>query len=339
MINVDDLLSPISAEDPCGADLSYDPALQELDGLVEGKPETQFSEGEEPNWKQVHQHCLALFSRTKDLRVTIGLALAELQQEGFPGLASGLRLIRGLLEQYWDTVHPKLDPDFENDPLERINIISSITIPEGTFGDPLQFLRRVRRAPLCFSQQLGSFSLYQVQAANARPVTPSEGEDPPTSKGPDPATIDSAFRDSDPSLLIQLEQSISSAITDLNGINEFLDRTVGVTKSTSFDPLKSTLLAARKQVSHYVATPDGEPGSEDLQSEGGANQLTGRPGVIKGRGDVLQSLDAVCAYYESTEPSSPVLPLLRRAQQLVGKNFTEILQELAPDTIAQVKLN
>jgi type VI secretion system protein ImpA len=77
MINVDGLLSPISSEDPCGADLSYDPALQELDGLVEGKPETQFSEGEEPNWKQVHQHCLSLFSRTKDLRVTIGLALAE----------------------------------------------------------------------------------------------------------------------------------------------------------------------------------------------------------------------------------------------------------------------
>ncbi len=340
MINVDDLLSPISSEDPCGADLSYDPALQELDGLVEGKPETQFSEGEEPNWKQVHQHCLSLFSRTKDLRVTIGLALAELQQEGFPGLASGLRLIRGLLEQYWDTVHPKLDPDFENDPLERINIISSITIPEGTFGDPLQFLRRVRRAPLCFSQQLGSFSLYQVQAANAKPVTPSEGDEPPASKGPDPATIDAAFRDSNPALLIQLEQSISSAITDLNGINEFLDRTVGVTKSTSFDPLKSTLLAARKQVSHYLATPAGEPGSEDLQTAtGGPNQLANTPGVIKGRGDVLLSLDAVCAYYESTEPSSPVLPLLRRAQQLVGKNFTEILQELAPDTIAQVKLN
>jgi type VI secretion system protein ImpA len=53
----------------------------------------------------------------------------------------------------------------------------------------------------------------------------------------------------------------------------------------------------------------------------------------------LRSLDAICAYYERTEPSSPVLPLLRRAQQLVGKNFTEILQELAPDTIAQIKLN
>ena len=68
MIKVDELLSPISSEDPCGTDLSYDPAFQELDSLIGGKPETQFSEAEEPNWKQVHQHCVTLFGRTKDLR-------------------------------------------------------------------------------------------------------------------------------------------------------------------------------------------------------------------------------------------------------------------------------
>jgi type VI secretion system protein ImpA len=342
MIKVDDLLSPISSGDPCGADLSYDPALQELDALVGGKPETQFSQAEEPDWKQVHQHCISLFGRTKDLRVTISLTLAELQQEGHPGFASGLRLIRGLLEQYWDTLHPKLDPDFANDPLERINILSSISNPEGTFGDQLQFLRRARRAPLCFSQQLGSFSLHQIQAANAKPVAAPEGDEPKTAKGPDPALIDAAFRDSNPSFLSEIEQSISSAISDLNGINEFLDRTVGVAKSANFDPLKSVLLAARKQVSHYLETPGGgsaseEPGLRNVSND--VMQMEGTLNVIQERRDVLRSLDAICAYYESTEPSSPVLPLLRRAQQLVGKNFTEILQELVPDGIAQVKLS
>jgi type VI secretion system protein ImpA len=341
MIKVDELLSPISPEDLCGADLSYDPAFQELDSLIGGKPETQFSEAEEPNWKQVHQHCVTLFSRTKDLRVTISLTLAELHQEGLPGLASGLQLIRRLLEQYWDTLNPKLDPDFGNDPLERINAVSSISIPEGTFGDPLQFLRRVRRAPLCRSQQLGSFSLYQIQAANAKPVVASEEDQPATTKGPDMAMIEAAFRDTDPTLLDQIDQSISSAISDLNGINEFLDRTVGVTKSASFDGLKSLLLEARKHVSHYLASPAGGSASEGpglRTAIDGVADRGGTPGVVQTRKDVLQSLDAICAYYESTEPSSPVLPLLRRAQQLVGKNFTEILHELAPDTVAQVKL-
>jgi type VI secretion system protein ImpA len=342
MINVDDLLSPISSEDPCGVDLSYEPALHELDALIAGKPETQFSEAEEPDWKQVHQHCLSLFGRTKDLRVSISLTLAELQQEGYPGFASGLQLIRGLLERYWDALHPRLDPEFADDPLERINILSSISSPEGTFGDQLQFLRRIRRAPLCFSQQLGSFSLRQIQAANAKPVAAAEGEEPQKTKGPDPALIEAAFRDSNPSHLSVLEQSISSAISDLNGINEFLDRTVGVTKSVSFESLKSVLSAAKKQISHYLQTPEGgsasdEPGLQDVSN--GITRQGGNLGVIQERKDVLRLLDAICAYYETNEPSSPVLPLLRRAQQLVGKSFTEILQDLAPDAIAQVRIS
>jgi type VI secretion system protein ImpA len=173
-------------------------------------------------------------------------------------------------------------------------------------------------------------------------VASGGGEEPKKTKGPDPALIEAAFRDSNPSHLSVLEQSISSAISDLNGINEFLDRTVGVTKSVSFESLKSVLSAAKKQISHYLQTPEGgsasdEPGLQDVSN--GITRQGGNLGVIQERKDVLRLLDAICAYYETNEPSSPVLPLLRRAQQLVGKSFTEILQDLAPDAIAQVRIS
>ena len=341
MLKVDDLLVPLSSEDPCGTDLSYDPALHELETLSHGKPETQFSDAEEPNWKKVREQSLALFGRTKDLRLAIQLIVAELQEEGFPGFASGLQLLRRLVERYWDTLYPRLDPEFGNDPLERINLLSSLSSAEGTFGDPLQILRRVRRAPLCHSQRLGNVSLSQIQAASTRPVAPPEGDQPPATKGPDITLIDAAFRDSDPALLAQIDQSLSSAIHELDGLSEFLDRTVGITKSISFDGLKSALLEARKQVGRYLTNPKGGLGEEPGSRMGVEDQAqtVDIPGAIQTRADVLRSLDAICAYYESTEPSSPVLPLLRRAQQLVGKNFTEILQELAPDTVAQVKLS
>jgi type VI secretion system protein ImpA len=341
MFKVEDLLVPLSSEDPCGTDLSYDPALHELETLSHGKPETQFSEAEEPNWKKVREQSLALFARTKDLRLAINLIVAELEEEGFPGFASGLQLLRGLVERYWDTLYPKLDPEFGNDPLERINLISSLATPEATFGDPLQIVRRVRRAPLCHSPRLGSFSLSQIQAASARPSAPPEGDQTVAAKGPDLTLIDAAFRDSDAALLVQIDQALSSAIDELGGLSEFLDRTVGITKSISFDGLKSVLLDARKQVGRYLTNPEGgvreEAGSR--LTFGDKAQTAAVPGSIQTRDDVLRSLDAICAYYERTEPSSPVLPLLRRAQQLVGKNFTEILQELAPDTVAQVKLS
>lgn len=337
MLNVDDLLAPLSPEDPCGPDLSYDPALQELEILVQGKPETQFSEAEEPNWKQVREKSLALFARAKDLRVAINLVLAELQEDGFPGFFSGLQLIRRMLEQYWDTLHPKLDPESNNDPLERVNLLCAISTPEGTFGDPLQVLRRVKRAPLCHSMRLGAFSLSQIQIASSNVAPPAEGDQPPATKGPDLGVIDAAFRDTDPAFLKQIQQSVSGAADEVNRISEFLDRTIGVTKSASFDELTSVLLEAGKQVSRYLAIPGGAE-TESGRPSGGVETASSRVG-IQTRTDVLRSLDAICAYYESTEPSSPVLPLLRRAQQLVGKNFTEILQELAPDTVAQVKLS
>jgi type VI secretion system protein ImpA len=105
--------------------------------------------------------------------------------------------------------------------------------------------------------------------------------------------------------------------------------------------LKSALLEARKQVGRYLTSSGGVLGEESASGIAGDDkgQNAGIPGPIQTRTDVLRSLDAICAYYEATEPSSPVLPLLRRTQQLVGKNFTEILQELAPDTVAQVKLS
>jgi type VI secretion system protein ImpA len=342
MLKVDDLLVPLSAEEPCGTDLSYDPGLHELETLSQGKPETQFSEAEEPNWKKVSEQSLALFGRTKDLRLAIYLIVAELQEEGFPGFASGLQLLRRLVEQYWDRLYPRLDPEFGNDPLERINLLSSLSIPEGTFGDSLQILRRVRRAPLCHSQRLGSFSLSQIQAASTRPVAETpEGDQPQASKAPDITLIDAAFRDSDLAFLVQIDQSLSSAIHELGGLSEFLDRTVGVTKSVSFDGLNSVLVEAQKQVGRYLTIPEGRPGGEPGSGVAidDKAQIAAIPGSIQTRADVLRSLDAICAYYESTEPSSPVLPLLRRAQQLVGKSFTEILQELAPDTVAQVKLS
>jgi type VI secretion system protein ImpA len=338
MLKVDELLVPLSTEHPCGTDLSYDPSLHELETLAHGKPETQFSAAEEPNWKQVREQSLALFGRTKDLRLAIDLLVAELEEDGFPGFACGLQLIRRLLEQYWDTLYPRLDPEFGNDPLERINLLSSITTPEGTFGDPLQILRRVRRAPLCHSPRLGSFSLSQIQAASTRPASAPEGDEPVT-KGPDLALIDAGFRDSDPALLAQIDQALSSAIHELNGVSEFLDQTVGVTKSISFDGLKSVLAEAQKQVSRYLTAPEtGGEGAGSRSASDNKTLMSAIPGSVQTRADVVRSLDAICSYYEDTEPSSPVLPLLRRAQQLVGKNFTEILQELAPDTVAQVKL-
>ena len=53
--------------------------------------------------------------------------------------------------------------------------------------------------------------------------------------------------------------------------------------------------------------------------------------------DVLAALDKIIRYYERQEPSSPVPLLVRGAQRLVSKSFTEIIQVLTPEAIQQIE--
>src|SRR5438309_3682229 len=111
MINVDDLLKPIADDKPCGADFTYDPALQNLESISRGKPETQFSAAEEPEWKEVRDSAIEVLGQSKHLSAGVILAVSLLELGGLDGLRDGLAVVRGLTEKYWADVYPKLDPD------------------------------------------------------------------------------------------------------------------------------------------------------------------------------------------------------------------------------------
>ena len=52
--------------------------------------------------------------QSKDLQLAAWLTEAVLRKEGFAGLRSGLELIKGLLENFWDTLYPEIeDGDLE----------------------------------------------------------------------------------------------------------------------------------------------------------------------------------------------------------------------------------
>ena len=59
--------------------------------------------------------------------------------------------------------------------------------------------------------------------------------------------------------------------------------------------------------------------------------------TINSRQDVIRLLEQICLYYEKNEPASPVPLLLKRAARLVEKNFFEIIQDVAPESVAQIQ--
>ena len=68
-----------------------------------------------------------------------------------------------------------------------------------------------------------------------------------------------------------------------------------------------------------------------------ASSAPGR-GPIRGTDDVVRLLDDICAWYAVHEPSSPVPPLLKRASQLVGLSFAELLQAIAPGGLSEFQV-
>ncbi|MEI9893442.1 MAG: type VI secretion system ImpA family N-terminal domain-containing protein [Chthoniobacter sp.] len=143
-------MAPVSAENECGQDITYEPEFQELEKLLIGKPETQFGPGEPPNWVQVRERSVELLGRSKHLRVVLTLIAALVRLEGFAGFRDGLDLLRRTIESYWQGLYPRLDPEDSNDPTERVNIIAALAAPAGTIGDPWRIMEACgrRRLPI-----------------------------------------------------------------------------------------------------------------------------------------------------------------------------------------------
>src|SRR5574340_684481 len=138
-MGLEDLIAPVSQSKPCGPELEYDADFMALEQASQGKPERQTGQiviaAEEPDWPDVRQRAESLFSRTKDLRVAMPLARALIHTDGMAGLASGLKLLQGLLINYWDSVHPGLDPAEANDPATRLNVLADLANPDTVLRD------------------------------------------------------------------------------------------------------------------------------------------------------------------------------------------------------------
>ena len=333
MINADELLKPISEEKPCGDDLSYDQAFLDLETLMRGKPETQFSPAEDPNWKELRDHCLELWKRSKDLRIATALAVAELKTDGFPGFRECLALLNGLVETQWAKCYPLLDPADNNDPTQRVNIIASLAAPVGTFGDPMKVIERLREAPLTNSTRIGRFGLADI--LRSQDGTPGPNGQPP----PSAAQIQAAFQDTKPEDLQSLAQKISESADLVGRLDDSLTKAVGADKAADLGPLKNEIKAAQKQLGQYVAggeTPAGGPQDTEASESGPSGPGKAISGEIQSRQDVIRMLEKICQYYARREPSSPVPYLLKRAQRLAEKNFMEIINDLSPDALEQI---
>jgi type VI secretion system protein ImpA len=334
------LRKEISPGAPSGPDLAYDAAFVALEDKVKGTPEQQIGDriepAQPPNWRDVGKDAVELLTRTHDLRVLICLLRALVHTDGYAGFSNGLSLLREYIEKFWNSVHPQLDADDQYDPTQRVNILMSLC-------DLETLLRPLASAPLVESPAMGRFSLRDVQLASGK-LQPLPGG----AAAPSLPAIQAAFADCDLTRLQAVHDAIATSLSDVAAIEAAVTERVGPANAPDFSALGNLLKEARhilgEQLIHRgvgiapleseapPAAPDAAPAVSDTPPAGALG------GAINDRQDVIHALDLICAYYSRCEPSSPVPLLLQRARRLVSKDFLEILQDLAPDGLAQVQV-
>jgi type VI secretion system protein ImpA len=325
---IEPLLTPLGDAEPCGPDLRHDPETQALERAAEGKPETQYGDkvfpAEPPDWPQVHELALGLAARTRDLRLAVWLARSGARLHGLPGAWRGLQLVRGLLEQRWDYVHPQLDAEDNNDPTMRLNALVPLGKPEALLAD-------LRAAGI--TARRGSLTLRELELGLGR-AEPHPGEPQPTEAGvlqglaalcadsPEAAEALAGCAEAAEAIVATVEGQVGSAAPDLAAFTRLL----------AVGPLALARIAG---TGAEAEAGEGD-GADAAQGGGGSGFAVGGGGAIRTRADAARELERVCEWLERNEPSHPAPLLIRRAQRLMNMTFIEIIQDMAPGGIDQV---
>ena len=342
-VNFENLTRPISAADPCGADLDAEGDIDYLNffASVESVLPQSYFRARDPEggelrmfdpkmiaFEQYFADAQPFIEKTRDIRLTVLLAKLSILNRDLNGFVACLKALAILLILYWDDVHPKgEDGDFayRGIALEALDVAPTVTMP-------LQFL------PLVEDRRIGSVSYRNYLTASGA-VPPAEGE--PTLEL---AAVERVLDSCELDILTGIHshfQDILGATRQLRGVwsekNESGD-------SLSFDQLSTEAGAIAKWLGDAIKRRSPGFGIDEAsqsyaKEEGGELAPTASgvssTGSVKSAAQAVAALAAVARYYAVFEPSSPARLLISLSQQMIGKTFAEIVRILAPNYVEQ----
>lgn len=343
-MNLDALLGPRESDGASGEDLEYDYDFMELQRVSAPGEERQAGNeilaGEEPDFRDVESRALAILARSHDLRAAVLLGDARLNTKGLVGFADAVAYIRRCLQEHWETCHPQLDPDDDDDPTMRVNAVRGLAGLQTT-------LRYLRRTPLTQSRTFGRLTLVQIQQGYGE-VPLAEGQ----SAEHDRASVNAAFADTPPETLKSLHDAAAQVLADLTTIDQLISK-----KAPGVDfNIDETIRLLQIMLRHVSAHVEGDAPAEAAAAQGAQEASDGVTGPGPGAGgprrggggglsgavetpqDARGALDRVIDYFKRHEPSSPVPILLERAKRLVGADFLTIMKDMAPQGLDNVRM-
>lgn len=327
------LLKPLDGALPCGPDLEYDPDFVVLQANVATRPDAQYGDFVDAapaiNWGEAERDCRALLARSKDLRLLVVLVRCRVRQEGAGGLRTGLELIDAMLCRYAHALNPVPVLDGEHDPLIVSNALGALADPDGLVAD-------VRE--IAMPKSLGAaLRLRDIERALAK-TRPKDALAPEAV-----ARLVTDLRDRRDATALALAaaaaalarvnawaaEKLGSVAPDLTALARLLEP-FHLPAPAQAAPAAPSFLAEKDPSGMDAAASAASPATAP-----GAAPDAAPPAAPDSRWDVLERLRAARIWFETHEPSSPVSVLIKQAERMVGRRYTELHRMVPADLLEQ----
>lgn len=348
VIDLDRLLHPISDESPSGESLRYSGIYDQIvearradDNLNQGAWQTELKVADYHRVIELAEP--ALTSQTKDLQIAVWFSESLIRIHGFPGLRDSLKLITGLQENFWETLHPEID---EGDMEGRANAISwfetacgdSAKIAKYTGGQRYGYADWQDSQIFDIPENIESMSTEeQAKVAALKVQVEKEGR----------VTAEMWKKEIAATRRLAVEQAnftIEECWEAFKELNRVIEEKYDLKQAPGTSKFRKTLEDIHTQVKKLLEEkrleePDPEP-EEEVEGESaqsgdgtaaGAKGGGNLAGSIQNRKDALKRLAEIADFFQKTEPHSPVSYLVQRAVKWGNMPLENWLQDVIKD--------
>jgi type VI secretion system ImpA family protein len=335
MIDREKLLAPLAGSTPVGPNLrtvSGDTTLAEIANFrrQEDAAFDPNGRGKDSDWGAVARACQAALSeKSKDLQIAAHLAEALCRTQGFVGGTQGVRVLRELLERYWNEVHPGVE-DGEIVPALRARWI-------GWLGTSNDFLSAVKSIPVTSGPGVPGRSWrdyegsQRVDSANLQP-----------DKKPYEEMIQNGMiTGSDWKAAVSATplDRLRATVESIRGMEAEV-KALDALCSERFTEDAPNLVDLQNLLSEcgnylHARAGDAEPapaaGTETPKGATASGAASRGGGPITSRDEAFRRLKEAADYLRRTEPHSPVPYLVDRAVNWGDKPFRDVLKDVLRD--------
>lgn len=324
VLDLDALLAPVAGENPSGENLQYlgfHDEIREARRADDDVPQGDWvRELKVADWDKVVQVATdSLSGKTKDLQIVAWLCEAEVSLNGFAGLRDSLKLARGHVETFWETLYPEIDEG--NDLEARANAIAfmdrqaalgikkvDLTKRPGTNYSFFQWEEAKQFDFPADTSKLSSEALQQLEQKRERAQLEGKvtGEE-----------IRKAKSETRRAFYEQLFADVEECWGALGELDRAMDQRferqtpgLGELRKT-LDAIRTTLDSTVKE--KRIQEPDPSDAAAGGEAGGAAEGAGAAGGAIRARDQALAQLGQVADYFRRTEPHSPVSYLVQRA--------------------------